>query len=85
MVRFTSLLWADGYAVANGTAQYLGHGIGVVCGFEFQGTPPNNHWTPNRVATKLRETSLTKRRHRVATIGPGPWATRSKVIAPQKI
>ena len=34
--RVLSLLWADGYAVGYGTAEYLGHGIGVVCGFEFQ-------------------------------------------------
>ena len=34
--RFTSLLWADGYAVGDGTAQDLWHGIGILGGVEVQ-------------------------------------------------
>ena len=34
--RFTSLLWADGYAVGDGTAQNLWHGIGILGGVEVQ-------------------------------------------------
>ena len=33
---FTSLLWADGYAVGDGTAQNLRHGIGILGGVEVQ-------------------------------------------------
>ncbi len=33
--RFASLLWADGYAVGDGTAQNLGHGIRVFGRVEF--------------------------------------------------
>jgi hypothetical protein len=33
--RFASLLWADGYAVGDGTAQDLGHGIRVFGRVEF--------------------------------------------------
>ncbi len=34
--RFLALLCADGDPVGEGTAQYLGQGIGLVCWFEFQ-------------------------------------------------
>jgi hypothetical protein len=34
--RFTSLLWADGYAVGDGAAQDLWHGIGILSGVEVQ-------------------------------------------------
>ena len=34
--RFTSLLWADGYAVGDGTAQNLRHCIGILGGVEVQ-------------------------------------------------